>query len=61
MVHDDLLDGTVANVTIPGGGGRVLTPNDDSYNFRIGLNINLGSKSVQPLWWINPLDMRIVS
>jgi len=58
MVHDDLLDGVRwQNVTIPGGGGRVLTPNDDSYNMAsIGLNINLGSKSVQPLWWINPLD-----
>jgi len=29
----------------------------DSYNFfSVGLNINLGSKSVEPLWWINPLD-----
>ena len=29
----------------------------DSYNFfSIGLNYNLGKKSVEPLWWANPLD-----
>lgn len=29
----------------------------DSYNFfSVGLNFNLGAKSVEPLWWINPLD-----
>jgi len=29
----------------------------DSYNFlSIGLNYNIGKKSVEPLWWINPLD-----
>lgn len=29
----------------------------DSYNyFSVGLNFNVGSKSVEPLWWINPLD-----
>ena len=29
----------------------------DSYNFfSVGLNVNLGAKSVEPLWWINPLD-----
>ncbi|MEI9934689.1 MAG: OmpA family protein, partial [Ferruginibacter sp.] len=29
----------------------------DSYNYAsLGINFNLGSKSVQPLWWVNPLD-----
>ncbi len=29
----------------------------DSYNFTsLGLNIALGGKSVEPLWWVNPLD-----
>ncbi|HYF31340.1 MAG TPA: OmpA family protein [Chitinophagaceae bacterium] len=29
----------------------------DSYNFfSVGLNINVGAKAVEPLWWINPLD-----
>jgi len=34
-----------------------LTRDFDTYNFlSLGLNINIGSKSVQPLWWLNPLD-----
>ena len=29
----------------------------DSYNyFSVGLNFNVGSKAVEPLWWVNPLD-----
>ena len=29
----------------------------DSWNFiSVGLNINVGAKSVEPLWWLNPLD-----
>jgi outer membrane protein OmpA-like peptidoglycan-associated protein/opacity protein-like surface antigen len=62
IVKDDLLDGTRwQNVTVPSGNpnspARVLTASDDLYNMAsIGLNINIGSKSVQPLWWINPLD-----
>ncbi|MCC6288817.1 MAG: OmpA family protein [Chitinophagaceae bacterium] len=57
IVKDDMLDGARwQNVTIQGG-GRVLTPDYDMYNMAsIGLNINIGSRSVQPLWWINPLD-----
>ncbi|MBN8790367.1 MAG: OmpA family protein [Terrimonas sp.] len=57
IVKDDLLDGVRwQNVTVPGG-GRVLSPDYDVYNMAsIGLNINIGSRSVQPLWWINPLD-----
>jgi len=34
-----------------------LSPDYDTYNYAsIGLNFNLGSKSVEPLWWLNPLD-----
>ncbi|MBO9571845.1 MAG: OmpA family protein [Chitinophagaceae bacterium] len=29
----------------------------DTYNFTsLGLNIALGAKAVEPLWWVNPLD-----
>jgi outer membrane protein OmpA-like peptidoglycan-associated protein len=55
ITNDDLLDGQqwaeqVAN-------NPVKTQNFDTYNFvSVGLNINIGSKSVQPLWWLNPLD-----
>jgi outer membrane protein OmpA-like peptidoglycan-associated protein len=34
-----------------------LTPDYDAYNYAtIGLNINIGAKAVEPLWWLNPLD-----
>jgi outer membrane protein OmpA-like peptidoglycan-associated protein len=34
-----------------------MTRDHDAYNFfSVGLNIALGAKSVEPLWWINPLD-----
>jgi OmpA-OmpF porin, OOP family len=55
VTNDDLLDGqqwAEQVFTRP-----VLTQNFDTYNFAsVGLNINLGSKAVQPLWWLNPLD-----
>jgi outer membrane protein OmpA-like peptidoglycan-associated protein len=36
---------------------NVLSPDYDTYNyFTVGLNYNLGKKSVEPLWWLNPLD-----
>ncbi|HSC39782.1 MAG TPA: OmpA family protein [Chitinophagaceae bacterium] len=36
---------------------NVLSPDYDVYNyFTVGLNYNLGKKSVEPLWWLNPLD-----
>ena len=38
-------------------GDASLTRDFDSYNYlSLGLNINLGAKSVEPLWWLNPLD-----
>ena len=55
IVKDDLLDGQEWQerpVADP-----VLTGNYDSYNYTsVGLNFNLGSKAIEPLWWINPLD-----
>jgi len=57
FVKDDLLDGQQWQERPVGD--PVLSSNWDSYNYAsIGLNFNLGSsaKSVQPLWWINPLD-----
>ena len=55
FVKDDLLDGQQWQESPQGD--AVLSPNWDSYNYlSLGLNFNLGSKSVEPLYWINPLD-----
>ena len=55
IVKDDLLDGQ--RWQEHAWGDAVLTRDYDSYNYlSIGLNINLGAKSVEPLWWLNPLD-----
>jgi outer membrane protein OmpA-like peptidoglycan-associated protein len=55
MVKSFLLDGQQWQEQA--WGDASLTPNYDAYNFAsIGLNINLGAKSVEPLWWLNPLD-----
>jgi len=55
LVADDLLDGQQWQEHAEGD--AVQTRDFDSYNFlSLGLNINLGSKSVEPLWWLNPLD-----
>jgi outer membrane protein OmpA-like peptidoglycan-associated protein len=56
VTNDDLLDGQRwAEQVAPGS--NVLTQNFDTYNFAsLGLNINIGSKAVEPLWWVNPLD-----
>ncbi len=51
FIKDDLLDGQ--RWAEQGD----LTRDFDSYNYlSLGLNINLGAKSVEPLWWLNPLD-----
>ena len=56
FIKDDLLDGQQYQDGTPGNLG-VLTGDFDSYNYAsVGLNFNLGKKSVEPLWWINPLD-----
>ncbi|HMU45721.1 MAG TPA: OmpA family protein [Chitinophagaceae bacterium] len=55
FVKDDLLDGQ--RWQEHAWGDAVLTRDFDSYNYlSLGLNINLGGKSVEPLWWLNPLD-----
>lgn len=55
VIKDDLLDGQRWQEH---AWGDAATTNDfDTYNFAsIGLNFNLGAKSVEPLWWLNPLD-----
>jgi outer membrane protein OmpA-like peptidoglycan-associated protein len=58
-VKTDLLDGQQWQENYGNGNaGAVAQSRDfDSYNFvSLGLNYNLGSKSVEPLWWLNPLD-----
>lgn len=55
FIHDDLIDGQRWQEHPRGDAS--LSPNFDTYNYTsIGLNYNLGKKSIEPLWWINPLD-----
>lgn len=55
IVKDDLLDGQ--RWQEQSWGDATLTRDFDSYNYMtVGLNINLGAKAVEPLWWLNPLD-----
>lgn len=53
--NDDLLDGQ--RWQEHSFGDAVLTGDYDSWHFtNLNLNYSLGAKSVQPLWWLNPLD-----
>lgn len=55
IIKDDLLDGQQWQEHA--WGDASLSSNFDTYNMlSLGININLGSKSVEPLWWLNPLD-----
>lgn len=55
ITRSDLLDGQRWAEQI--GNSPVLTPDYDNYNYlSVGLNFNVGAKSVEPLWWLNPLD-----
>ncbi|MEO6329818.1 MAG: OmpA family protein, partial [Ginsengibacter sp.] len=55
IIKDDLLDGQQWQEQ--SFGDASLTSDYDAYNYAsIGLNFNIGSKSVEPLYWINPLD-----
>lgn len=55
LIKTDLLDGQ--RWQEHANGDAVLTGDYDSYNYlSLGINFNLGSKSVEPLWWLNPLD-----
>ncbi|RYF85718.1 MAG: hypothetical protein EON98_05805 [Chitinophagaceae bacterium] len=55
ITRSDLIDGQRWAEQV--NGSPVLTPDYDNYNyFSVGLNFNVGAKSVEPLWWLNPLD-----
>ncbi len=55
IVKTDLLDGQQWQEHP--SGDAVLTRDQDTWNYlSLGLNFNLGSKRVEPLWWLNPLD-----
>ena len=56
--NDDLIDGQRwQEWPSPGYGGSAMTRDIDNYNYlALGLNLHLGGKSVEPLWWMNPLD-----
>lgn len=56
--NDDLIDGQRwQEWPQPGYGGSAMTRDFDTYNYlSVGLNLHLGGKSVEPLWWMNPLD-----
>jgi len=59
ITKSDLLDGQQwqNNDANPRPLASAQTRDFDSYNFlSVGLNIALGGKSVEPLWWLNPLD-----
>jgi len=55
FVKTDLLDGQRWQVQPIGD--VAITSDKDTYNYlSLGLNFNIGAKSVEPLWWLNPLD-----
>lgn len=55
FIKSDLLDGQRWQEHAQGE--PVLTSDNDSYNYlSLGINFNVGAKSVEPLWWLNPLD-----
>jgi outer membrane protein OmpA-like peptidoglycan-associated protein len=55
ITRSDLIDGQRWAEQVQGS--PVLTPDYDNYNYlSVGLNFNVGAKSVEPLWWLNPLD-----
>ena len=59
MVKTDLLDGQQWQESDNNANAiaTAQTRDYDSYNFTsLGLNIAIGAKAVEPLWWLNPLD-----
>ena len=61
ITMDDLLDGYRWQERPRSEDGSkvasAMTRDFDNINyFSIGLNLNLGGKAVDPLWWMNPLD-----
>jgi outer membrane protein OmpA-like peptidoglycan-associated protein len=56
FTKSDLLDGNQWQENGPGT-ATAQTRDYDSYNFlSLGINMAIGNKSVEPLWWLNPLD-----
>jgi outer membrane protein OmpA-like peptidoglycan-associated protein len=56
ITKSDLLDGQQWQENGPGQ-ATAQTRDFDSYNFlSVGLNLSVGGKSTEPLWWLNPLD-----
>jgi OmpA-OmpF porin, OOP family len=55
---DDLVDGQRwQEWPTPGYGGSAMTRDYDNINYlSANLGVNLGGKSVAPLWWLNPMD-----
>ena len=59
ITKTDLLDGQQwqENDANPTLNATAQTRDYDSYNyFSVGLNLAVGGKAVEPLWWLNPLD-----
>ena len=63
ITNDDLVDGQQwaeqPVTTFPPGTtyAPTMTRDFDTYNhLTLGLNMNLGNKATEPLWWMNPLD-----
>src|ERR1022692_961794 len=55
FIKTNLLDGQQYQENGPTQ--TALVSNFDAYSFlSVGLNYNIGKKSVEPLWWLNPLD-----
>ena len=59
--NDDLIDGQMWQERPTSNNGTVvssaMTRDFDNVNYSsISLNVHLGGKSVDPLWWMNPLD-----
>lgn len=56
ITKTDLLDGQQWQENGPGT-ATAQTRDYDNYNFlSVGLNLAVGGKAVEPLWWLNPLD-----
>jgi hypothetical protein len=62
ITMDDLIDGYrwQEAPSVSGAGvqvGSAMTSDFDNINYlSLGLNVNLGGRSVDPLWWMNPMD-----
>lgn len=63
ITKTDLLDGQQwqengVATTVPGYQSAPAQSRDfDTYNFlSLGINVAIGGKAVEPLWWLNPLD-----